>query len=257
MDLVKFKSNLDKSKELACSIIYEIHSSIKPEDEWTEFTFEDVENFNTLEPSYINNLAATLIVNLAYSQLNDIQSSTTNTTTPVINNLNYMNSYLLLWYAQQVNGCYMITNNKITRLNGCSNYYGDNILNQTFCSCGSIDNNLNCDSNDEYLHPYCIGTNDKSSSLSSKCETDDPKETILKCSTDNNVYYTYINDNVLSLYFNTQMLNDLFINARESNKPNNTIKNILIIGSIILVVALIIFLSVLYTKKIKKSKRRS
>jgi hypothetical protein len=154
---------------------------------------------------------------------------------------------LMWWYYNKTNGCFLVTNSSIKRLDGCSNWYGSSILNQLNCSCGKISNSLVkpiCDT-EECFKPYCIG-NDNCDKSISKCSDDQLYQCTGNSIDDPNfISYMYIDNSILSLYSNLLSFQKLF----SPEKKNN----ILIYLFIFIPIILLIF-GVLYL--FKKNKKR-
>ena len=207
--------------------------------------FKILENFNN--DNLIDNSLniATVMLLSSYGVLYDGKSST-----PINKISDNFKAILMFWYYNKTNGCFLITNSSIKRLDGCSDWYGSSLKNQLNCSCGKIANSLNkpiCDT-EECFKPYCIG-NDNCNKSISKCSDDQ----LYQCTGDNMsdpnfIYYTYKNNSILSVYNNLFTLQNLF-SSKNSNK-NNILIYLFIFISIILFIIGILYL--LKKKKIKK-----
>ena len=153
---------------------------------------------------------------------------------------------LMWWYYNKTNGCFLVTNSSIKRLDSCSDWYGSSIKNQLNCSCGKIGTGLTkptCDK-DECFKPYCIGS-DCSKSLT-KCSNDQLYQCTGNIGDPNFTYYTYKNNSILSLYSNLLAIQNIF-------RPNKSKKsNILLYLFIFILIILFITGGLYLFKKYKK-----
>lgn len=172
-------------------------------------------------------------------------------------NIDDLKALVLAWYGKQVSGCFMIKHDGVTRLDGCSDWYGTSVENQLNCSCGTSTNDTmiksNCDTPEECLKPYCIG-NDKCTNSSPKCSD----EQLYQCAGDsiadpNYVRYMYLDNNIFSLYSDILNIQDA---ANKNNTDNNGGKNILLYVIIFLVVIFVIAIIIFFMKRMKKIKGR-
>lgn len=157
---------------------------------------------------------------------------------------------ILAWYANNISGCYLIRNDGMTRLDGCSNLYTNSREN---CSCGIINVKMmesNCDNSDECLKPYCIGNS--KCNTSTKCSS----EKLYQCagnniSDPNYISYMYIDNSMFSLFNN-------LVEFYDKNKQDDTSKiNILLYVIIFVVVIFIISFVIFLMKRSKKYKKRN
>jgi hypothetical protein len=227
---------------------------------------ENEENIGEKTPIYLRNaifaaiavaVVCALLINNESEKQNNIkkrnskQRNLSNTT----NIPDDLKVALMLWYYNQVNGCYLIKNNGITRLDGCSDFYG-NIDNQINCSCGESTENMSspkCDNQDECLKPYCLGNPNCSGDKSIKCSN----EILYQC-TGNSVddpnftSYMYIDNSIFSLYSNFLNFQDIIKKDEDKNK-NNILLYVIIFVVVIFIISFVIFL-MKRSKKYKKSK---
>ena len=127
---------------------------------------------------------------------------------------------LMWWYYNKTNGCFLVTNSGVQRLDGCSDYYGSSIKNQLNCSCGKIGSGLTkptCDK--ECFKPYCIGSDNCDKSLT-KCSNDQLYQCTGNIGDPNFTYYTYKNNSILSIYSNLLTLQNIFSPDDKSKKSN-------------------------------------
>ena len=156
---------------------------------------------------------------------------------------------LMWWYYNKTNGCFLVTNSGVQRLDGCSDYYGSSIKNQLNCSCGKIGSGLTkptCDK--ECFKPYCIGSDNCDKSLT-KCSNDQLYQCTGNIGDSNFRYYTYKNNSILSLYSNLLTLQNIFSPDDKSEKSN-----ILLYLFIFIVIILFISGGLYLFKKYKKRK---
>ena len=157
---------------------------------------------------------------------------------------------LMWWYYNKTNGCFLVTNSSVQRLNGCSDWYGSSIKNQLNCSCGKIGTSISkpiCDK-EECFKPYCIGSDTCDNSLS-KCSDNQLYQCTGNIGDPNFTYYTYKNNSILSLYSNLLTLQNIFSPDDKSEKSN-----ILLYLFIFIVIILFISGGLYLFKKYKKRK---
>ena len=134
---------------------------------------------------------------------------------------------LALWcYMNQTAGCFMVRDSSFIIMNGCSDWYGNDTSNMLNCSCGDITTSLStstCDSEAECLKPYCIGNSKCSQYNTSDICTSESHQTLYKCTNTklgdpNYVYYTYIDNSVLSIIGNAvDLSNSITTNSNSIN----------------------------------------
>jgi hypothetical protein len=158
---------------------------------------------------------------------------------------------LMWWYYKQTNGCFLVTNSDVQRLDGCSDYYGSSFENQLKCSCGKINNSNTlvkptCET-DECFKPYCLGNCDKSLT---KCSNDQLYQCTGNIGDSNFIYYTYKNNSILSIYSNLLTLQNIFRPDDKSTKSN-----ILLYLFIFIIIILFIMGGLYLFKKYKKKRK--
>ena len=169
------------------------------------------------------------------------------TPTPYIFTTDDVNTFILLsmWcYVNNKTGCFMVRDSSFILLDNCSSFYGTN-NNMFFCSCGNISSSLYfpiCDSVTECLKPYCLG-NSKCSTyntgITGRC-LPDSKEVLYQCTNTtvgnpNYVYYTYINDSILSIISEALNLSSVLNNSQKFNILPYIIGVVFIIIAVIIV----------------------
>jgi len=180
------------------------------------------------------------------------ENNLTQTPTPTNTISDTFKGTLMWWYYNKTNGCFLVTNSGVQRLDGCSDYYGSSIENQLKCSCGKINNSNTlvkptCDT-DECFKPYCLGNDNCDKSLS-KCSNDQLYQCTGNIGDSNFTYYTYKNNSILSLYSNLLTLQNIFSPDNKSKKSN-----ILLYLFIFIIVILFIMGGLYLLKKYKKRK---
>ena len=201
-----------------------------------------IEKFKNYDITQNNLLNVTLVVSLFVYMVNKKSSNSSN---KVSDNFKVI---LMWWYYNKTNGCFLVTNSSIKRLDSCSDWYGSSIKNQLNCSCGKIGTGLTkptCDK-DECFKPYCIGTDNCDKSLTSKCSNDQLYQCTGNIGDPNFTYYKYKNNSILSLYSNLLALQNIFI----SNKSKKS--NILLYLFIFILIILFITGGLYLFKKYKK-----
>ena len=189
------------------------------------------------------------------------------TTTPISsnylnninNNINNVQTLLLLWYFNKLNGCFMIANNKFYKLDICNNYYtsgkeqNDSYTRQLNCSC-STESDTSCNNPNNCLKPYCIGNN-LCNSNGLNCSSDNSNITLKKCSDTNDsdtVSYFYKDFDIYSTIFN---IADISSYIKIGPKSNNFSKYLLLYIGIGIILIILIILYLFIFKKNKKSKK--
>ena len=139
------------------------------------------------------------------------------------NNLDTFKILALWCYINQTTGCFMVRGSSFIPLTGCNDWYGESTSNMLKCNCGDFSQGLSksaCDNPEECLKPYCIGNSMCSQYSNSGICTTDSQQTLYRCTSGavigdpNYVYYTYINDSVLSIIGNAvEVSNSLNVNS--------------------------------------------
>jgi regulator of replication initiation timing len=200
-----------------------------------------IEKFKNYDITQNNLLNVTLVVSLFVYMVNKKSSDSSN---KVSDNFKVI---LMWWYYNKTNGCFLVTNSSIKRLDSCSDWYGSSIKNQLNCSCGKIGTGLTkptCDK-DECFKPYCIGSDNCNKTLT-KCSNDQLYQCTGNIGDPNFTYYKYKNNSILSLYSNLLALQNIF-------RPNKSKKsNILLYLFIFILIILFITGGLYLFKKYKK-----
>ena len=177
---------------------------------------DDLTDDNLLNVTFVLLLSSYIVLYDGKLPENNLTQTPTNT---ISDNFKVV---LMWWYYNKTNGCFLVTNSTVTRLDGCSDYYGTSIKNQLKCSCGKINNEPlkppTC-STDECFKPYCIGNDNCDKSLS-KCSNDQLYACTGNIGDPNFTYYTYKNNSILSLYSNLLTLQNIFSPDDKSKKSN-------------------------------------
>ena len=155
-------------------------------------------------------------------------------------NIDILKITAIAWYVTKIKGCYIINNDGVYRLDGCSDWYNrspiQGILN---CSCNNSPTSpLNCSDPTETLRPYCIGPDTESSAA--KCTTTS-NQTLSQCKGmigDQNgfLYYKYVDDSAMSLLSNLIILNKI----TSPQSKDYSLYIFLAIGIILLILIIII-----------------
>ena len=205
-----------------------------------------------------------IYIHSIFEKISAMFSVETFTTTPITssyylniinNNITNLQTLLLIWYYNKLNGCIMVANNKLYKLDICNNYYtggtssSDSEARKLQCGC-SAELDTTCNNPNNCFKPYCIGTS-MCSTNGLNCNSGNNTIPLNKCSdiSDNNsgVYYFYKDFDIYSTVFNITDISSYIT----IGPPKKSINYFLYMSIAIIIIFLIMILfGVLKKKKI-------